>query len=568
LPGTLLQPACAQQAASLLQNCTVAVPTTLLQMEESSDPRAEMMSREISYLSRSQDAELPARYASPVVSAAYLEQQAVDFAATRGIDLKELPPLGNLDDLKPRLRAMIDRYFDSDQGSRNPLKHQLTLWQTERYLDLVKEAEPKASPKAVYQVMSQNLALLALQDRAAAEITFGEHGVRHLIGHNIKVSESLLDQMQVQGAEVTAKDRLLMHQAMLLHDLGYAADNVRGAMAREGIKGQDSGHPLLAGRYVRERMQNDSDPIHQLFSAEEMQLMHRCVMYHDQDRNGQAGIDLTLKPRLTAEERGSNLETITRLADNSHAFDDKVSDILYRHPAALKSMRLIKAADEIGDAEARSQIQADLKSDLAARADLSADDKAALQMAVGYMNASEYEFSSRRLIGSKPFLEVGADGKVTVHVTQSPIHGALAQVGGQAERKILPGYIADLTGSKPAVTGATTRVRGDQVDFELTRADGLNDYQKALSTEVLGDVSFRRWAVADGMRSNTQKALQELLKQAPQLDDTALTRQAEIYLDSPGSGRNQLIGGLEQRLSQIQAERSQALHQQLQRAPA
>lgn len=543
------------------------IPTQLALLDEA-PVSSEMLHREAAYLIRNNHAGLEDRYLSPVVSAPYLDHSAIQFAASRGLDLSKIPQVNSLPDLGPILQSQVDRYFASPQGSQNPLKHELASRQTSRFLELIQQAVPQASPQTVYRLMSHNLALLALQDRAAAEITFGEHGVRHLVGHNIQVCESLLDQMQEKGVPVTAKDRLLMHQVMLLHDLGYAAENVRGSMAREGIRGQDFGHPLLAGRYVRERSQSDGDPLLALFTPQEMQWMHRCVMYHDQDRQGKAGIDLHLKPELSDEEKGWNFESITRLADNSHAFDDKLSDILYRHPAALKSMRMIRAARETDDAEATALLQGDLRQDLEARADLSADDKTALKMAVGFMDASEYEFSSRRLIGGKPELQIGDDGQVTVHVRQSPIHEKIAGLSGQGERKLLAGYVADLTGQRPQVDGRTQEINSPKVRFQIGHTSQLDEFQQKVESQVLQDLPFRIWAVQDASRSLKQASLEELLGQADSLDEATLMRQSQVFLESPPTGGAALRQALEGALTTLQGERREALHQLMQRVRA
>ncbi|MBS2034888.1 hypothetical protein JST97_07865 [bacterium] len=562
------------------------VPSVLSMLDEQpADDKhsvmADMMGREALYLGaypyreggEQVRSELAQRYQDPVAGAAHFHQEALEFAKTRGVDPQKLPEAlqGKTFDadsavlIKQELAGQVKAYFASLQGSTNPLKEKLSQQECDRFIDLMGQCQAegslgKVSAGDVYRLASSNLNLLALQDRSAAEITFGEHGVRHLVGHNIMVCEKLCDQMAAQGVQVSAKDRLILHQTMLLHDMGYAVENVRGDFAKNGIKTQDAGHPLLGARYVRERLQNDVDPINAIFSPEEMNLIHRCVEYHDMDANGKSGVQLNMSAEPTALERQQNLESITRLADNSHALDDKVSDVIYRHPAALKTMRQIKTAGEVGDEAKVRSLQEGLKHDLEARTDLSADDKAALKQAVNQMSAGEYEFSARRLVGGKPDYAIDAQGNVTITLRESPIHKQIAQVSGQEPLKLLAGYMQDLSGVRPEIDRTTRSVEAGNLRFDLKPSSQLDDYQKAVSEVMLSDPKFRGWAVRDADMGKTQKAASNLLEAAANLTDEQLRRQAAVLLDRVDAPRAQILQALQTQLDEIKSERRQALY--------
>ncbi len=562
------------------------VPTVLsmledLPLQENNGVMADMLGREINYLAaypykeggEQIRGELTQRYQDSVAGARHFHKEALEFAQSRGVDPQKLPAglQGKSFDadsaavIKKELAGQVKAYFASVQGSTNPLKEKLSQQECDRFIDLIGQCQDegslgKVSAGDVYRLAASNLNLLALQDRAASEITFGEHGVRHLVGHNIMVCEKLCDQMQAQGVGVSAKDRLILHQAMLVHDMGYAVDNVRGDFAKNGIKTQDAGHPLLGARYVRERLQNDTDPINAIFSAEEMGLIHRAVEFHDMDAEGKSGVKLNMSARPTALERQQNLESITRLADNSHALDDKVSDILYRHPAALKTMRLIKTAGEVGDEAKVKSLQDGLKRDLDARQDLSPDDKAGLKQAVNQMSAGEYEFSARRLVGGKPDYSVDADGNITITLRESPIHNQIAQVSGQEPLKLLAGYMQDLSGVRPQVDRNTKRVEAGNLRFDLKPAQDLDDYQKAVAGVMLEDEKFRGWAVRDADLGKTQKSLSNVLNAEASLTDTQLRHQAAVFLDNVDAPREQILASLRARVGEVEAERREALY--------
>ncbi|MBN9418202.1 MAG: hypothetical protein J0I12_22320 [Candidatus Eremiobacteraeota bacterium] len=562
------------------------VPTVLSMVEDlpandKAGVTADMLGREVNYLGaypykeggEQIRGELTQRYQDSVAGAKQFHKEALEFAHSRGVDPVKLPDSlkGKSFDadsaaaIKQELAGQVKAYFASAQGSTNPLKEGLSQKECDRFVDLVSQCQAegslgKVSAGEVYRLASSNLSLLALQDRAASEITFGEHGVRHLVGHNIMVCEKLSDQLQAQGVPVSAKDRLILHQAMLVHDMGYAVDNVRGDFAKNGIKTQDAGHPLLGGRYVRERFQDDTDPINSLFSPEEMNLMQRCVLYHDMDAEGKSGVKLNMSKQLSPAERQQNLESITRLADNSHALDDKVSDVLYRHPAALKTMRMIKTAGEVGDETKVKSLQNELKQDLDARADLSADDKAGLKQAVNQMSAGEYEFSARRLVGGKPDYSIDGDGTVTITLRESPIHKQIAQVSGQEPLKLLAGYMQDLSGVRPEIDRNTKSVEAGNLRFELKPAKDLDDYQTAVAGVMLDDVGFRKWAVKDADMGKTQKGLKSVLDAAADMTDEQLQRKAAVYLDDVDASRSQILSALQGQLTGLKDQRRQALY--------
>jgi hypothetical protein len=227
---------------------------------------------------------------------------------------------------------------------------------------------------------------------------------------------------------------------------------------------------------------------------------------------------------------------------------------------------MIKTAGESGDAKAEQALRDQLCSQLDARQDLSADDKQAMKSAVGFMNPGEFNFSMRRILASKPTFDLDASGKVTVRVQESPIHQGLAELGGQPQHKILGGYIEALTGEEPKISRQTRVVDSPQVRVELglgeARAKSLDPFQQSLATEVLGDDSFRNWALQDVAHMKTQQALQSLLDVSGQLSDSDLRVQAGLYLEST---EGDVRSALQQRLHQVKQERAQDLSQQMAR---
>ncbi len=529
-------------------------------------------------------AELRHRYADSRVHPDRVHELTAQFAAERGIDLQAMPP--ELESMacdqtgvglvKQAADRLIDQFWASDQASNNPMKAELVKAETSRFLDLIVAARREGDPKLAvdqlsateaYRLVAGNIGALAVQDRAAAENTLGDHGVRHLVGHNIRVCETLADQLQAQGVPVSAKDRLIMHQTMILHDLGYSTQNVRGAINQSGANGQDAGHPLLGARYIRERFESPGDPMRSVFTATDMQLMHRGVMYHDMDEFGGPGVEFRMTPNPTFEERGVNLESMLRLADNTHAFDDKLPEVLYRTPSTLKHMRMIKTAGDIGDKTLLEQLKGDLKSRIESTDGLSDDDKHALGMAVKNMTGGEFNFSVRRILGNRPEYSIDPEGKVTVSVQESAVHRDVMKLCGQPSLGLLDKYLKDISGAKVHVEDTDTQVETPNVRFELgvgkNRARELTPFQQELSAAFLEDPAFSKWAVADASSGATQTAIEKLITSSHKIDEATLRKAASKYVDVENASGEALLDSLTNRSRALTNERRVALEEYL-----
>jgi len=181
--------------------------------------------------------------------------------------------------------AQIEFYFNnSETGTKNPEKLKLVkevVTKLFNYLEKAqKESELPTDLSAVeqYQIVMHVVITVLYQDRAATENLLGDHGIRHIFGHNVRMCEAIADQLENHNQTVTAKDRLLMILTMAYHDLGYAMDPVRQSINKGGF-GADAGHGLLAAKFMRELSEN---PLWQkLLSPEDLQQLHQMILTHD-----------------------------------------------------------------------------------------------------------------------------------------------------------------------------------------------------------------------------------------------------------------------------------------------
>lgn len=440
------------------------------------------------------------------------------------------------------VQAHIDRLFNSEQGRKNPDKQKSVTWETQRYLDLMAQAQGEGDvsssldAQVVLSLVERNVWQLAYQDRVASENLMGDHGVRHLVDHNIKVTESIADALESQGQRVKAVDRLIMHQTMLDHDLGYATGTVRDGYAdstgahvkgiNEGGFGVDTGHNILSAKVVSQRLEDPSDPLATVFSEKQLQTLHEAILYHDDSK-----VDFRVGDE-SEEARKTNIESAVHVADNTHAFEDKLPELLYGYPDTLKTMRLLKTAGEIGDPTLADQLKVRLVENINNTASLSLDDKEALTMAAGSLKPDSYKFSVGRICGNKPEFDLDPTGKLTIRVAESEIHQEAVGLFGQESYDQLQKFVADLTGKKKGeVDMNQERVTTANGKMEIRLKTGAaksteqTDYQRQVES-LIKDPAFQEFilggtesGVGDAQLSRNQLSLEaDLKKMEPDTD--------------------------------------------------
>ncbi len=432
------------------------------------------------------------------------------YAEERGVDLQSRPllllgqelGLNSKLSLQQCLRPTIEQLFHSKQTSLNGPEYKAVLDETDRYIDLVLEAKQagelgSANSLDAFRLISRNLVALSVQDVASSECLLGDHGVRHLIEHNVAVCERLADQLEAAGHPLRAVDRLALHQAMILHDIGYAEPAVREAIASQGLKGQDAGHPLLSAHYFSDSFENANDPLTKMFKPAQRQALHRCALHHDVDSQGTPGLKLHLEGQLDESNRAEMLETLMRIADNSHAFDDKLPELLYSNPAFLKTFRYIQAAIESGDLGTADSLKAGLKNQLSSNLQFGDEERQAMARAVDQIDANQAKFAVQRIVGRSDEVAFKA-GRFQMVVEQSPIHEPLSNLFGVEVGHQQKKSLKDLLGSDYIARGEKEFIAANgALEVVVTPAIGLSEFQMAIQQEVLEDASFNGWIVQD-----------------------------------------------------------------------
>ncbi len=453
---------------------------------------------------------LQERYESEETSAEYVLDQISEYAKTNNAEYRSLDEEeGNANfDAETKERVMVivrkqieSLFLSSDKrfGRFSRDKFESVVKVTDRYADLIIQSQLEGGKpvrsEAVLQKLQEIVAVLAYQDEVAAESLLGDHGVRHLVDHNIRISETLFDQLEKQGIKVSARDRLMMHEVMIYHDLGYATDPVRNAINKDGIRGQDLGHNVIASKIVRERGQINGDINSEIFSDEETEMIHNGILNHDSNQ-----VDIRMEN--TPEARRSNFESFIHIADNTHAFEDKLPEVLYAIPDTLKTMYLMRIAAESGDKDAINELKNLLIEKINSddpTLQLTDADKKGLTMAAQSITAESFKFSVGRICGNRPEVTLDSSGKVRITVQESEIHRETVGVFDMEAYGQLAKFVKDLTGKDIEISGDED-IDTDKIAFTIISAGkagveaSKSDYQRNIEN-LINDPKFQSFRI-------------------------------------------------------------------------
>jgi hypothetical protein len=210
--------------------------------------------------------------------------------------------------------------------------------------------------------------------------------------------------------------------------------------------------------------------------------------------------------------RDANIESAIHLADNTHAFEDKLPEVLYGVPESLETMRLLKIAGEIGDSGTTDLLKERLVRQIEATENFSEDDKVALGHAARSLQPASYKFTVPRILGNKPELTVSGNGDVMISVHESAIHHEVTGLFNQKELAQFQKFVKDLGGPKD-IDPEATEIHAGPITARLVRPEGsmeVSDYQARLN-DLVEKPAFRRLVEKDNELSARQNVLEGVL---------------------------------------------------------
>jgi hypothetical protein len=219
------------------------------------------------------------------------------------------------------------RYFLENERTKHEAKHAAVLASAREFVSLMRAAQQEGKiphellARDAFKLIAQNITAISLQDRGSDVTTIVELDAQHLMEQELQGCMQLADALIEQGGDLSAMDKILLHQSAVYHRVGLMIPPVLEAIARKGMNGTELGIPMLAAHYVRSQYDDPSSVWQAIFAAEEFDLMHRAVLYQDKTPQSASDMALQVAPTSTSGTREHNIEAIVRIA---HRTDEEL----------------------------------------------------------------------------------------------------------------------------------------------------------------------------------------------------------------------------------------------------
>lgn len=223
-------------------------------------------------------------------------------------------------DILEQAEKLSALYFLTNPSTQNPQKYSAVVATIQEFISLMRQAQDEGnipatlSAKDAFKLIAQNITALALQDKGCQVTTIIELDAYHLAEHDIRGCMQLAETLSDHGCSLSAMEKLLLHQSMVYHSVGYMVPPVLDAIAEKGMNGKQLGIPMLAAHYIRSQYEDPSSAWKSIFSEKAFDLLHRAVLFQDKGALGTPDMALQVTPQPTENVRSHNLEAIIRIA--------------------------------------------------------------------------------------------------------------------------------------------------------------------------------------------------------------------------------------------------------------
>ena len=238
-----------------------------------------------------------------------------------------------IDDVTAQAEKLTALYFLSTPPNQNSQKYASVVTTVHEFIKLMKQAQdeghiPKTlSAKDAFKVIGQNITALALQDKGCEVTTIIELDAYHVTEHDIRGCMQLADTLSDHGCSLSAMEKLLLHQGMVYHCVGYMVPPVLEAIAEKGMNGKQLGIPMLAAHYIRSQYEDPGSAWKSVFSEKAFDLLHRAVLFQDKGGHGTPDMALQVTPKPDENVRSHNLEAIVRIAHRAPEGADQIAPL-------------------------------------------------------------------------------------------------------------------------------------------------------------------------------------------------------------------------------------------------
>ncbi len=221
-----------------------------------------------------------------------------------------------------------------EKGFINQEEKELISGESDKFLNIYKEAYLDADVEKIFSIVKDNARKLAYQTERDKQVFSGsDHGTRHILEGNMNMADKMLDSL---GDRVTAKDKVLVHQIIVDHDLGYT---VGIAQAKQSFNASKD-HPIFSTKFV----EDNKDYYVDKFGEDAYEAIKEGILQHSYVKSEYSTV--------TDEEKGFNFETIRSITSTVDALGvtaETKCPAFFREPAVVEVLQKIKLYNDTNE---------------------------------------------------------------------------------------------------------------------------------------------------------------------------------------------------------------------------
>jgi len=238
---------------------------------------------------------------------------------------KESNSVENTEEMMTEINNELNSFIE--KGFINQEEKELIFGESEKFLNIYKEAYPDADLNKMYSVVNDNSRKLAYQTERDKQVFSGsDHGTRHILEGNMNMADKMLESL---GDKVSAKDKVIVHQIIIDHDLGYTV----GVAQAEKSFNASKDHPLFSTKFV----EDNKDYYIDKFGEDVYEAIKDGILQHSYVKSEYG--------TSRDEEKGFNYETIRSITSTVDALGVTAEikcPAFFREPAAVEILQKIK----------------------------------------------------------------------------------------------------------------------------------------------------------------------------------------------------------------------------------
>ncbi len=246
--------------------------------------------------------------------------------------------------------------------------------EAEKFTQIYVEAFPDAYPQQVFKVAMDNIRKLVYQTERDKQVFSGsDHGTRHILEGNMKMADRIIESL---GDKSSSKDKILIHQIIIDHDLGYT---IGAAQAKESFDASKD-HPLFSAKFIEANQEYYT----QMFSKDGYEVIHNGILQHSYPKSEYG--------TPTNPEKGFNpdiIRSVTSTVDALGVTSETKCPAFFRNPESINVLQKVKLYADTHEGKVSPDTLAMYKNQLREIADKEPD----ADRRDGYYNAIENQFN-------------------------------------------------------------------------------------------------------------------------------------------------------------------------------